>query len=281
MNACITTHFNNGIGSTYDTLYRVHNTELLLRELGYNTQIHVDFGLNPNKMNTPCREVFKQVLNFAKVKNLNLYPHNIDDLKASIKMPLAVNNSNIYFIYADTITDKLTAIENFNSWQYSDSLPKTLMLTDRAIEFAENKLKQYPSNYYCIHYRPHELLNQQAELDKYIRGVEEFILNHKDTPIFVFSQFEIIKDYLNLKKYKNVFFNDFKFPIDHAGIRGLGWSDEVLLNYLFETFFEMYALTKAEKIYRVCPWFSNFLFLSNTFNQTNISNTLRYVPPYR
>ena len=57
--------------------------------------------------------------------------------------------------------------------------------------------------------------------------------------------------------------------------------DTELFEFFKETIFEMYALSKCDKILRLCNWFSGFLFFSNSFNQTNISNKLRYTPPFK
>ena len=52
------------------------------------------------------------------------------------------------------------------------------------------------------------------------------------------------------------------------------------LEILKETLCDMYLLSKCEKIYRIANWFSAFLSFSCLYNQTNVSNTLRYYPEY-
>jgi hypothetical protein len=154
------------------------------------------------------------------------------------------------------------------------------MLTDEAIEFTEDKLKKITDDFYCIHYRPFELHNQTEELNKNFKEIEKFITDNKEKTIFICTQFEILKSKLREKNYPNLYINDYVFPDDHGGVRGLGWNDDTLLEYLKETVFEMYALSKSKKILRISGWFSNFLFFSNTFNQTKISNKDRYFPSY-
>ncbi len=53
-----------------------------------------------------------------------------------------------------------------------------------------------------------------------------------------------------------------------------------VFEFFKETIFEMYIMSKSKKILRLCTWFSGFLFFSNSNNQTNIKNKLRYYPPF-
>ena len=84
----------------------------------------------------------------------------------------------------------------------------------------------------------------------------------------------------NNKKYSNLFVNPYDFT-EHYEIRGLELPDDELVSYLKEISFEMNLISKSKEIYRLgVSWFSNFLFHSCTFNQTNLSNKDRYFPPY-
>ena len=72
-----------------------------------------------------------------------------------------------------------------------------------------------------------------------------------------------------------------KKKYEHFEIRGLELPDDELVEYLKEISFEMNLISKSKEIYRLgVSWFSNFLFHSCTFNQTNLTNKERYFPPY-
>jgi hypothetical protein len=66
----------------------------------------------------------------------------------------------------------------------------------------------------------------------------------------------------------------------HDSIRELKITDDELFEILKETLCDMYLLSKCEKVYRISNWFSAFLSFSCLYNQTNISNKLRYYPEY-
>jgi hypothetical protein len=63
-------------------------------------------------------------------------------------------------------------------------------------------------------------------------------------------------------------------------IKNLKINDDELFEILKETLCDAYALSKCEKIYRIANWFSGFLSFSCLYNQTNVSNKLRYYPEY-
>jgi hypothetical protein len=284
MNAFLNANFNAGFGSSYDVLYRLYVTQEKLKKLGYEVKTYIDFGLNPYKMNTEDRSVFYKILNLNLLDNLVLstseFNSELGNFPERNNCELVFNNSNIFFVYVDKKTEELFPFEDFVLWQSRDDLPKISMLTDEAIEFTEDKLKKITDDFYCIHYRPFELHNQAEELNKNFKEIEKFITDNKEKTIFICTQFEILKSKLREKNYPNLYINDYVFPDDHGGVRGLGWNDDTLLEYLKETVFEMYALSKSKKILRISGWFSNFLFFSNTFNQTKISNKDRYFPSY-
>lgn len=284
MNAFLTANFNAGFGSTYDVLYRLYTTQEKLKNLGYVVKSYVDFGLNPYKMDTRDRKVFYQVLKLELLDNLVIYTEGFDSSVGNFpernSCELIFNNSNIFSVFVDKVIDNLYPFEDFVLWQKRDDLPKVSMLTADVTSYCENKLKVFGENFFCIHYRPYELHNQIEELNKNFPQIESFILENSKNKIFICTQFEVLKRKLKEKNYLNVLLNNYEFPTDHGAVRGLGWNDEELLNYLKETIFEMYAISKSEKIYRISGWFSNFLFFSNTFNQTKISNLDRYYPSF-
>lgn len=284
MRAFLNANFNAGFGSSYDVLYRLYVTQEKLKKLGYVVKTYIDFGLNPYKMDNEDRSVFYKILNLNLLDNLVIstsgFNSEVGNFLERADCELVFNNANIFFVYVDEKIEELFPFEDFVLWQSRDNLPKISMLTDEVTLFAEEKLKSLPKNFYCVHYRPFELHNQTDELNRSFQEIEKFINTNQDRTIFICTQFEILKKKLREKKFKNVFINNYEFPDDHGGVRGLGWTDEKLLNYLKETVFEMYALSKSEKILRISGWFSNFLFFSNTFNQTEILNNHRYFPSY-
>ena len=87
---------------------------------------------------------------------------------------------------------------------------------------------------------------------------------------------------------RNAFWRKFPDPreIEHAGgmdavVRHTSkLTDDELFEILKETLCDMYLLSKCEKVYRISNWFSAFLSFSCLYNQTNVSNKLRYYPEY-
>jgi hypothetical protein len=285
MKAYITSHFNAGFGSTYDVLYRIYVTQEQLKKLGYTVKSYIDFTFNPYKMDSYDRDIFGKILNFDLIDNLVIdskggFNPEIGNFPERDNCELILNNSRIYYVYVDEKVDGVENLETFVLWQTRDDLPKISMLTEETTKFCENKLLNYPDNFYVIHYRPFELHNQDDEIIKNLDFIKKFINEHNDKPILFFSQFDKMKEVLKNEKFENLFFNDFKYLVDHSGVRSLGLNDNELLEYMNEVVFEMYAMSKSEKILRICGWFSNFLFFSNICNQTNVDNKLRYYPPY-
>jgi len=285
MKAYITSNFNAGFGSTYDVLYRIYVTQEQLKKLGYTVKAYVDFTLNPYKMDSYDRDIFGKILNFDLIDDLVIdstgsFNPALGNFPERDTCELILDNSKIYYVYVDEKVDGVDNLENFILWQTRDDLPKISMLTEETTKYCETKLSNYPDNFYVIHYRPFELSNQDDEITKNLNWIKQFILEHKDKSILFFSQFDKMKEILRNEKFDNLYFNDFNYLVDHSGVRGLGLSDDELLNYMNEVVFEMYAISKSEKIMRICGWFSNFLFFANTYNQTNVDNKSRYFPPY-
>jgi hypothetical protein len=280
MNSFITSNVNCGLGSTYDTLYRIYVTQEQLKKYGYNVKTYINFGLNPYKMDNDDRSVFFNLLKFKLIDNLIIYTDGInpctDGFPEKNGCELYYNNSNIYNVYLNETPKFDLKLENFDDWYTRDDLPKISLLEDVIVDFCEEKLKNYPKKFYSIHYRPYEYSNQEEEISNNYEIIKKFIEENLNTPIFFFSQFKGIIDKLKKEKYTNLIFNDFDFKIDHNGVRGLGLSDDDLYDYMKEVIFDMYTLSKSEKILRIGGWFSNFLFFSSTYNQTTLSNKNRY-----
>ena len=284
MNAYITTGFNAGFGSTYDVLYRLYVTQEHLKKLGYKVKVYVDFGLNPYKMNNHDRSVFGRILRFDLIDELildtqgfNPHAENFPERK---NCELVLDNARIYYVYVDERVSGIDDLETFSFWQNRDDLPKISMLTKETTDYCEKKLSTFPEDFYSIHYRPFELNNQNDEIKNNLEWINDFITTNSGKPILFFSQFDIMKYKIKDEKHPNVFFNDFDFKYDHSNVRAMGFNDDELVEYMNEVVFEMYALTKSKKIMRICNWFSNFLFMSCTYNQTPISNKERYFPPF-
>ena len=73
MNAYIFFSWNYGIGSTYDSLYRILILQKQLKNLGYNVFVHANFGSNPYKINSNNRDVFSRLLKIDLIDNLILH----------------------------------------------------------------------------------------------------------------------------------------------------------------------------------------------------------------
>lgn len=271
----------SGLGDSYGAMYRSYLTQEYLKKLGYNTTTYVNIGLNPYKMNNNDREIFKKIFRLDMFDDLNIILHefNLNEYPFESNYELVFNNDGIFKVYVDTKLEDY----NFTSyffWQDMDELPKINMFSDYITQFCENKLKSFPEKFYSIHYRWHEIQDKETSFQESKNLLMDFLEENKNVPIFVCSSDQDFKIRLTNLNYTNVFFNDYQFP-ENWYARTYDWSDEKLLEFFAETLFEMYVLSKSEKILRLCNWFSGFLFFSNSFNQTNISNKVRYHPPFR
>jgi|688.fasta_scaffold241405_2 hypothetical protein len=280
--------FNAGLGSTYDTLYRFVVLQSFLKNLGYEVFCEVDFSLNPYKMNNQDRSIFKKIFKFDLLDNILFHVgdgfnmHDTANFELNKKTKLVFNNNKILYVYVDSPITELKNIEQFINWQNRDDLPKICCLVDELIYKFEEKLTDISNTeFYSIHYRPFELENQKKQMDIHLPQIIDILEKNRDKKILLTTQYEILKKKLSLSNYDNLQMSNYQYPTDFNKVRSLGWTDEQLLDYMQETFFEMYCLSKSTKIYRVgCPWFSNFLFLSCTYNQTNFENKLRFEPSY-
>ena len=286
MNAYIITGMNSGLGDMYSTIYSIYLTQEKLKEMGYKVKTYVDFGLNPYKMNNENRDVFFRIFKLDSLDNFTFFTSGFSPHEGNFpernETKLVIDNSKIYYVYVDNIIDGVENLDNFphmenyRKWIMYDEWPKLNFLTDEVVEHCEEKLKSFPDNFYCIHYRPFELNNQNEELSKSITLIKNFIEKHQDRPIFVFTQFEILKNELKNCNYKNLYYNDYVYKGDLSTTRSLGLTDEELIYFFKSTLFEMYAMSKSEKIFRICSWWSVFLFFSASYNQTKLSNNIRF-----
>jgi len=284
MNAYITGGFNCGFGSIYDSIYRFYNTQEYLKKLGYSVKIYVDFGLNYYRVHNNNREFIKKIFNMDLFDNIVLStsgfnPHE-ENFSERNKCELILNKDRIYYVYVDEKVDGLENIEDYHDWQKRDDLPKINMFSDEVMSFCEEKSKNFKDDIIIIHYRPFEYQDQLEVLKQSEKEIDDIILNNLNKTVCLLTPFESVKKYFNNKKYSNLFVNPYDFT-EHYEIRGLELPDDELVSYLKEISFEMNLISKSKKIYRLgCSWFSNFLFHSCTFNQTNLSNKDRYFPPY-
>jgi hypothetical protein len=277
MKSIITFGMNSGLGDSYNCIYRAFVTHEYLKELGYETTTYINLGLNPYKMDNDDRSIFKRIFCLDKFDNLNILMFDFNDTNVHFpkNYELIFNDNNIYKVYVDK---KINVDYNFNSyvnWGYSDNLPKYNLFTKEIIDFCENKIKTFPPKYYCLHYRWHEMDNKEISFNNYKNIMFNFIEKYENTPIFICSSDQNLKKRFYDTKYKNIFFNNYEFP-DNWYTRTYNWDNEKLMEFFKETIFEMYVISKSEKILTLCYWFSSFLFFSSSYNQTSISNKLRY-----
>jgi len=284
MNAYITGGFNCGFGSIYDSIYRFYNTQEYLKKLGYSVKIYVNFDNNHYRTHNSDREFIKKIFNFELFDNIVLCtsgfdPHqeNFDEKK---ECELILNKDRIYYVYVDKKVDGLQYIEDYHDWQKRDDLPKVNMFSDNVITFCNEKMKSFNKEIVVIHYRPFEYQDQLEVLKQSEKEIDVIILNNLNKTVCLLTPFKTVKDYFKNKNYPNLYVNDYNFT-EFFEIRGLKLPDDELVPYLKEISFEMNLISKSKEIYRLgCSWFSNFLFHSCTFNQTNLTNKERYFPPY-
>lgn len=280
MNAIISFGMNSGLGDSYGAMYRVYLTQEILKKIGYSVKTYVNIGLNPYKMNSHDREIFKKIFDFSVFDNLEIILHEFNDTHLPKNYELIYDNSRIYKVYVDEKINTDYGLDGLYYWQDVDHLPKYNLLNKDIIKFCEEKITTFPENFYSIHYRWFEIDNKETSLKSYENMIMSFLDENKEKPIFICSSDNNFKKFISELKYSNIFFNNYDFP-ENWYTRRYDLTDDELFEFFKETLFDMYALSKSEKILRLGTWFSGFLFFSCTFNQTNISNKLRYYPPFR
>jgi hypothetical protein len=275
-------NMNSGLGDSYGGLFRAYFAYEKLIKLNYDVKVFVNIGLNPYKTHNNDRDIFKKIFNFDYFNNIQITLNDdilVDEIKKNNYVVL-FNYHNIYKIYGNLKNNIDFDINEYYYWQVDDTLPKKCFFTKEIIDFCENKLKSYPIKYNSIHFRIFEYEHDRENIIyNNLKIINDFCEENNDMPIFLCSIDNDIKNKIsNLNK--NIFFNDFEFP-DNWYTRSYNWDDEKLYDFFKETIFDMYTLSKSDKILRVgIQWFSGFLFFSSSFNQTSISNKLRYVPTY-
>lgn len=289
MKAYLVFNLRSGLGDIYSGVYSMYVLQQQLQKLGYVVNILVDFRLSIYKhMNDKDRSVFKSIYNFNVLDNLTFFIK--EDLNEELPSIIEQNsltkyeNKDIFFsLYVDTIVDELSTLETFRYWQKRDDLPKHNFLTNEVLEYCENKLKQYPTEFNCIHYRiPEQQLGTEKEelfYNIHNEPIENFLKENPNEPCFFISSFESIKDKIKTLGYKNILYNDYKLPYKWYPEAALMNNDQ-LKEYFFETIFDMYLITKAKKIVRTGSWFSTFFFLGCTYNQTGLPNLKRFIPEF-
>jgi hypothetical protein len=284
MKAFITSAFNTGLGDTYSNIYRIYDVQEQLKKIGYSVSVIVELGHNPYKTHGYDREIFKRIFKLDKLDNLEIIVHGLEskNIELSTNYVKSYNYEHIYTIFIDEKIDEFDNIHHMkHSWYYRDDLPKINFLSDEVTEYAENMSKKIGDNYIGLHYRPFSSdneMNLQSDLDYYKDSIDSILIENKDSTVFVSTNKNILKDYLRGSDHKNYYINDFEFTINHEGIRSLMLDDDELFIHLKETLSDMYCLSKCEKIYRYANWFSGFLFFSCTYNQTEKSNRVRFIP---
>jgi len=281
MKAILSFGMKSGLGDSYGGMYRAYITHEYLKELGYEITTYVNIGLNPYKMDTNDRSIFKRVFQLDKFDNLNIILHDFNN-QCDIfpkEYELLFDNSGIYQVYVDKKINVEHKFETYYFWQNTDNLPRYNLFTKEIMDYCEEKIKTFPEKYFCVHYRWYEIDDKEFSFNKNKDLLIDFLNENSNIPTFVCTSDQDFKRRIVELNYSNIFFNNYKFP-ENWYARTYNFDDETLMDFFKETIFEMYVLSKSEKILRLCDWFSGFLFFSNSYNQTNISNKDRYYPSF-
>ena len=286
MNAIITTSLNSGLGDMYLGIYQIYYLQEELKKIGYNVKTIINLGRSPYKVYGEDRNVFRRIFKLHLLDNLEIILEGLDVVNNQLKEELieAYKYEHIHTVFVDNLIDEFSKINHIkHSWYYRDDLPKINLLSDEVTEYSERKSKEVGDGYIGLHYRIFSSDNEdniESDLETYKSKINEVLEKNSDKTVFVSTNKDLIKEYLKKSGYKNYYINTFIFPNVHDSIRELKINDDELFEILKETLCDMYLLSKCEKIYRISNWFSAFLSFSCLYNQTNISNKLRYDPEY-
>ena len=284
MIATITSSLNSGLGDMYSNIYRVYDVQEQLKKIGYTVNVTIEIPNNPYKTFNTDREIFKRIFKFEMLDNIEIIPYHLEflNIELSQKYTKVYNYEHIYTIFVDEKHIEFDNVHHMkHSWYYRDDLPKINFLSDEVTKFAEERLQKINKEFIGVHYRPFSsdnFNNIESDLEDHKPFFKNVFDTHQDKLVFVSTNKNAVKNYLNSSEYKNYFINDFEFTDVHEGIRHSCLNDDILFEHLKETLCDMYFLSKCETIYRVANWFSGFLFFACTFNQTNISNRVRFIP---
>jgi len=289
MKAYLIIDLRSGLGDIYGGVYTMYVVQEQLKNLGYTVNVYVDFSLSIYKhYNDKDRSVFKTIYNFDLIENLKIYTNeNISELLPEIvesnNLTKYKNKDILYSLYVDELIEGLDKLESFRCWQKRDNLPKINLLSEEVLAYCENKLKLYPKDFNCIHYRiPEQQLGTEKEeifYNIHNEPIVNFLKENQDKPCFFIAPHESIKDRIKTLGYSNVLYNDYKLP--YKWYPEASTMDNIKLKeYFFETIFDMYLISKATKIVRTGSWFSTFFFLGCTYNQTDLPNLKRFIPEF-
>ena len=284
MKAFITSALNSGLGDMYSNIYRIYDVQEQLKKIGYTVKVTIEIANNPYKIHTPDRDIFKRIFKFEKLDGIEIITQRLENVNIELgeKYNKVYNYEHIYTIFVDEKHDEFDNVHHMkHSWYHRDDLPKINFLTDEVTEFAEERLKKIGKDFIGVHYRPFSsdnIDNIESDLDSYKPFFKDVLETHVDNLVFVSTNKNAVKKYLKSSEYTNYFINEFEFTDVHEGIRHLCMDDDILFEHLKESLCDMYLLSKCETIYRIANWFSGFLFFACTFNQTNVSNRLRFIP---
>ena len=287
MKAVITTSLNSGLGDMYLGIYQVYYLQEELKKIGYEVKTIIDLTTSPYKSVGPDRTVFRRIFKFELFDDLDIVVENVGSVNDRLRTSLneVYKYSHIHTLFVDQIVDELNDIKHVkHSWYYRDDLPKINFLSDEVTNFCEEKSKKIGENYIGLHYRPFSSdneLNIAPDLEKFKPTINEILTENSDKIVFFSTNKQLVKDYLKNSDFKNFYLNEFVFPNVHDGIRSMNIDDEGLFEILKESLCDMYFLSKCEKIYRISDWFSGFLSFACLYNQTNVPNTLRFIPEHQ
>ena len=286
MNAVITTSLNSGLGDMYLGIYQIYYLQEELKRVGYKVKTIINLGRSPYKVYGEDRGIFKRIFKLDLLDNLEIILDDIGGINSKLQETLTevYKYEHIHTVFVDTLSDGFSDIKHIkHSWYYRDDLPKINLLSDEVTEYCEMKSKEIKEGYVGLHYRIFSSDNEdniESDLESYKSTINSVLEENSDKVVFVSTNKNLVKKYLKSSNYTNYHINTFVFPNVQDCIRELKINDDELFEILKETLCDMYLLSKCEKIYRIANWFSAFLSFSCLYNQTNVSNKLRYYPEY-
>ena len=232
MKAILSFGMTSGLGDSYGGLFRAYITHEYLKKLGYEITTYVNIGLNPYKMNSEDREIFKRVFRLDLFNNLNIILHDYNSEYDIFQKDydLIFDNAGIYKVYVDKKIDIDYNFESHYYWQESDELPKISLFSKEIMDFCEEKVKTFPDKFYAIHYRWYEIDDKETSFNRYEENVIKFLNDNQETPIFVCTSDQDFKDRILKLNYKNIFFNNYEFP-ENWYARTYNWDDDKLFEF--------------------------------------------------